>query len=185
MTQIRAIESTAMLVQEPQPGLQELMTYLEEKGVRMAICTRNFDAPVNHLLQKFLPNAPISPIITRSFRPPKPDPAGILHIASTWGLTDAQDLIMGRVGWAAGQAISQKPFTSPLNSNKRQVGDSIDDMTAGFRAGSATVLLLADSAENAPLRQHPHTGFCIDRLDDLIKILEMGFEEEGGGGSGV
>ena len=43
MTQIRAIESTAMLVQEPQPGLQELMSYLEGKGVRMAICTRNFE----------------------------------------------------------------------------------------------------------------------------------------------
>ncbi|MCJ1270845.1 hypothetical protein MMC22_010742 [Lobaria immixta] len=155
MAQIRAIESTAMLVQEPQPGLQELMSYLEGKEVRMAICTRNFDGPVNHLLQTFLPNASFSPIITRSFRPPKPHPAGILHIASTWELTDAQNLIM--------------------------VGDSIDDMTAGFRAGAATVLLLADSNENAPLRQHPHTGLCITRLDDLIAILEKGFEEEQGG----
>jgi hypothetical protein len=26
-------------------------------------------------------------VITREFRPPKPSPAGILHIAKTWGFT--------------------------------------------------------------------------------------------------
>ena len=40
---IRAIESEAMLLQEPQPGLNELMEYLENRGVRMALCTRNFE----------------------------------------------------------------------------------------------------------------------------------------------
>lgn len=58
------------------------------------------------------------------------------------------------------------------------MGDSVDDMTAGFRAGAATVLLLADSNENASLRQHPHTGLSIGRLDDLISILENGLDEE-------
>ena len=40
---IRAIESEAMLHQEPQPGLEELIGYLEKKRVRMGICTRNFE----------------------------------------------------------------------------------------------------------------------------------------------
>ncbi|KAL9627230.1 MAG: hypothetical protein Q9164_007666, partial [Protoblastenia rupestris] len=92
---IRAIEARAMLLQEAQPGLLDLIEYLEEKEIRMALCTRNFDGPVAHLLSTFLPGKIFYPIVTREFRPPKPDPAGILHIAEQWGLEDgAQRLIM-------------------------------------------------------------------------------------------
>lgn len=41
--QIRAIERRAMAQQKPQPGLVELMSYLDSHGVRKAICTRNFE----------------------------------------------------------------------------------------------------------------------------------------------
>ena len=41
---VRAIESEAMLQQEAQPGLVELIGYLESKGVRMGLCTRNFES---------------------------------------------------------------------------------------------------------------------------------------------
>ena len=95
-----------------------------------------YSAPVAHLLTKFLPAQQFEPIITRAFRPPKPDPAGILHIARSWGLEDGgSSLIM--------------------------VGDSVDDMTAGFRAGAATVLLV--NPENAELASHEHTHMCISR----------------------
>lgn len=53
------------------------------------------------------------------------------------------------------------------------VGDSIDDMTAGYRAGAATVLLVNEV--NADLAEHEHTDLCIKRLDELIEILEGGF----------
>lgn len=53
------------------------------------------------------------------------------------------------------------------------VGDSIDDMTAGYRAGAATVLLVNEV--NAHLATHEHTDLCISRLDELIGILEEGF----------
>lgn len=43
MEKIRAIEREAMLAQQPQPGLVELMDYLERRGVRRALCTRNFE----------------------------------------------------------------------------------------------------------------------------------------------
>ena len=56
-----------------------------------------------------------------------------------------------------------------------QVGDSIDDMVSGHRAGAATVLLANE--ENAELKVLEHTGMWIGRLDDLIGILEAGFEE--------
>ena len=66
------------------------------------------------------------------------------------------------------------------------MGDSIDDMTAGHHASAATVLLVNEVNEH--LREHEHTDVCIGRLDELIDILENGFETkdecyEGGGGS--
>ncbi|KAL1979756.1 hypothetical protein VTN96DRAFT_5232 [Rasamsonia emersonii] len=150
VAKIQAIEREAMLQQQPQPGLVQLMDYLEERGMRRALCTRNFEAPVTHLLQNHLPKHVFEPIITRDTPDllPKPDPAGILHIARQWGLDNrAESMIM--------------------------VGDSIDDMTAGHAAGAATVLLLND--RNAYLKEHPHTDLCINRLDDLIEILDRGF----------
>ncbi|PVH98261.1 HAD-like protein [Periconia macrospinosa] len=144
---VRAIEREAMTKQQPQEGLVELMRYLDERGVRKGICTRNFDAPVAHLLTTFLPTTSFAPIITRAFRPPKPSPAGILHIASTWNLPAATSLIM--------------------------VGDSLDDMLAGHRAGAATVLLLNDV--NVDLEGHECTDFVIRELGELVGILEDGF----------
>ena len=46
-------------------------------------------------------------------------------------------------------------------------------MTAGYKAGAATVLLVND--RNEALKEHEHTSLWIDRLDDLIEILENGF----------
>lgn len=46
-------------------------------------------------------------------------------------------------------------------------------MTAGYKAGAATVLLLNE--RNAHLMDHLHTDLCIQRLDDLVEILENGF----------
>jgi len=91
---VKEIERTAMIAQAPQPGLVALMAYLETKSMRKAICTRNFNAPVDHLLGKFLQGITFEPIVTREFRPPKPDPAGILHIAKSWGLEGGSSLIM-------------------------------------------------------------------------------------------
>jgi len=51
--------------------------------------------------------------------------------------------------------------------------DSIDDMTAGYRAGAATVLLVNEI--NAHLAKHEHTDLVISRLDELSEGLEKGF----------
>lgn len=154
-----------MLYQQPQPGLVRLMDYLQSRGLRRALCTRNFEyvqglaykipanrylrAPVQNLLDNHLPAHVFLPIITRDTPNllPKPDPAGILHIANEWGLENGENLIM--------------------------VGDSIDDMTSGHKAGAATVLLVNE--RNGHLSEHPHTDLCVSRLDDLVDILEQGF----------
>ncbi|CAI6333567.1 unnamed protein product [Periconia digitata] len=145
---VRAIEREAMTKQQPQEGLVELMQYLDTRQVQKGICTRNFDAPVSHLLSTFLPSTSFDPVITRAFRPPKPSPAGILHIAATWNLEDGGDSLI-------------------------MVGDSIDDMLAGRRAGAATVLLLNEV--NRELEGHECTDFVVGRLDELVGVLEGGF----------
>ncbi|KAF4467313.1 HAD superfamily hydrolase [Fusarium albosuccineum] len=150
---IRAIEREAMKSQTPQPGLMTLMAYLDAKAIPKAICTRNFEVPVQNLLEKFLEGSRFHPVITRDFRPPKPDPAGILHIAKNWDLQDE-----------AGEGDA---------SGLIMVGDSIDDMTAGRKAGAATVLLVNDV--NKELVDHDHTDLVITTLDELVDILEHGF----------
>jgi phosphoglycolate phosphatase-like HAD superfamily hydrolase len=57
-------------------------------------------------------------------------------------------------------------------SNLIMVGDSIDDVTAGRRAGAKTVLLVNDV--NRHLIDHEHTDLVISRLDELIDVLENG-----------
>ena len=149
---IRAIERKAMTSQTPQPGLDALMSYLDARGVPKAICTRNFDVPVRNLLDSFLQGSVFHPIVTRDFRPPKPHPAGILHIARQWGLLSEGD---------------------PDASGLIMVGDSLDDMTAGRKAGAATVLLANDV--NREILEHDHTDLVIRSLDELVEILDEGF----------
>lgn len=195
MERVRNVERRAMALQQAQPGLAELMAYLDSRGIPKAICTRNFEQPVKHLLGKFLDGHVFAPIVTRDFRPPKPDPAGILHIARSWGLTHAEDdsvassvsdedtadpavvLAEQKEEEAAERIASASvPVTAVREADASgllMVGDSIDDMTAGRRAGAATVLLVNDT--NRHLAEHAHTDMVISQLDDLIAVLENGF----------
>jgi hypothetical protein len=63
MEDIRAIERRAMSSQKPQPGLEKLMVYLAAKEIQKGICSRNFDAPVTHLLETFVPGHLFHPIM--------------------------------------------------------------------------------------------------------------------------
>ena len=56
------------------------------------------------------------------------------------------------------------------------MGDSIDDMVAGYRAGAATVLLANE--HNAELKQDHRTGLWITSLDELVRILDEGLVEQ-------
>lgn len=158
MEKIKAIEREAMVDQAPQPGLTQLMDHLDACKIPKAICTRNFNGPVEHLLAHFLPNSKFSPIVTRDFRPPKPDPAGILFIARELGIKHE--------AWSDGSHEAQ---VLPMI----MVGDSIDDMLAGKRAGAATVLL--SNPENKHLEVHESTDLVVERLDQLIDVLNNGF----------
>lgn len=167
---IQAIERAAMAKQAPQPGLTKLMAYLDARGLPKAICTRNFNVPVEHLLSKFLSETTFKPVITRDFHPPKPSPAGILHIAKQWEAKEAED----KAGEGEGKEGEEGKVPSADASGLIMVGDSIDDMTAGRAAGAATVLLVNEV--NAHLAEHAHTDLVISRLDELVDILENGFQ---------
>lgn len=193
MESIRAIERKSMAEQVAQPGLADLMQYLDARGVRKGICTRNFEQPVAHLLTKFLSGSVFHPVVTRDFRPPKPDPAGLLFIARSWGLVrrvrdphDGQavhDVVEQSSGPGSSPkeekqgAVGSDPHTGHEEvgdaSGLIMVGDSIDDMTAGRRAGAATVLLVNDV--NRHLADHEHTDLVIERLDELVNVLDHGF----------
>ena len=146
---IQAIERQATAKQIPQAGLVSLMEFLDKHDINKGICTRNFDMPVTHLLEQHLPGHinPFAPIITRDFRPPKPSPAGILHIAHAWGLVQSASV--------PDSPPAQRPL--PLF----MVGDSVDDMAAGRDAGCLTVLLRSEGKEE--LEDDPRTDVAISR----------------------
>ncbi|KAK9481181.1 HAD-like domain-containing protein [Lipomyces japonicus] len=144
---IKHVEKTAMVQMKPQPGLAQLMDFLDENNLDKAICTRNFETPVHHLLTTFLPEKLFHPIVTREFKPPKPSPAGLLHIAEKWNI-EPRYLIM--------------------------VGDSVDDMLAGHHAGMTTILLESDV--NGHLKEAKETDVVVSRLDAIISLLENGIE---------
>lgn len=97
-------------------------------------------------------------MVTREFRPPKPSPAGILHIAHAWGLVDSAEV----------------PNTPPAERLLPlvMVGDSVDDMAAGRDAGALTVLLRSEGKED--LETDPRTDVVVSRLDELVKLLREG-----------
>ncbi|KAK9451262.1 HAD-like domain-containing protein [Limtongia smithiae] len=144
---VRLVERKAMVEMKPQPGLQMLMDFIAAQGLKKAICTRNFETPVNHLLSNFLPEHLFHPIVTRDFTPPKPSPAGILHIASHWDI-DPSHIVM--------------------------VGDSVDDMLAGHRAGVTTILIESDV--NGHLKEAPETDVVVQTLDEIIDLLKRGID---------
>lgn len=179
VAKIKEIERTAMTHQRPQPGLQELMAYLTKRGVKKALCTRNFPAPVHHLLSNHLPGEEFHPVVTRETEgiQPKPSPEGLWTIAQAWGLDKEVDESADELFSTNddGQVDPLELARRYLGSGLIMVGDSLDDMAAGYRAGAATVLLVND--ENEELAKHAYTGLTVRRLDELIDILERGFAE--------
>ena len=116
---------------------------------------------MTHLLSTHLPShiSAFHPIVTRDFRPPKPSPAGILHIAKAWGIDTS--------------GASPHPETGkqlPLV----MVGDSIDDIIAGYDAGALTVLVKSPGKEELEVDERTHV--VVERLDELVGLLEGGIQ---------
>ena len=98
------------------PGLHDVLTSLDRRGLPRGLITRNNARAVEVFTARLGPGVPpFSPALARCFTPPKPDPAALHHIADAWGVAST-DLVM--------------------------VGDSLeDDVVAGNRAGAHTILI--------------------------------------------
>ena len=159
------------------------MRYLERRKVKKGLSTRNFAAPVEHLLDTFLDSGReggeygvFEPIVTRETKgvSPKPSPEGLWFIAKIWGLGEDE---VGSIGNGMG---GERGEVDPLVMARKigegliMVGDSVDDMRAGRRAGAATVLLVND--ENGELEAGEDVDLGVRRLDELVGVLEKGFE---------
>ncbi|KAJ2163113.1 hypothetical protein GGF46_000042 [Coemansia sp. RSA 552] len=147
------IETEAMIQMELSPGLVDLLRFLQDNAVRIAIITRNnklaLDHFINNVVTRQLPEHQglfaFDPVIDRSFIPTKPAPDSLLHISRAWGIPPEQ-LMM--------------------------VGDHGDDLLCGVRAGSISALLrYSDNREF-----EPKAHIVVDRIDGLIRPLADGFE---------
>ncbi|CUS21847.1 LAQU0S04e02168g1_1 [Lachancea quebecensis] len=151
--QLKAVEARAMAEMRPQPGLLPLLEYLTAHEVSTSICTRNLIAPVRHLIASFVPDEHqrFAHIVTREFRPTKPDPAPLLHISEQLGIAP-ENMVM--------------------------VGDSHDDVECGAAAGAATILVR--SATNGHLLESRADliDASVEDLSEIIELLEAGFEKK-------
>lgn len=146
---VQEVEHRAMAEMQPQPGLQDLLHYLTLAKISKNVCTRNLRAPFDHLLKSFVPaqDNHFDYVLTREFRPTKPFPDPLLHIAAQLQL-DPCNVLM--------------------------VGDSLDDLLSARSAGCPTVLVVND--HNRPLLES-HSDFvdCAVRdLGELAALLAVG-----------
>ncbi|KAJ2489509.1 hypothetical protein IWW37_003918 [Coemansia sp. RSA 2050] len=149
------IETEAMANMRLSPGLVELLSFLYAHDIPIAIVTRNNINSVNHFINNVVAKQPqeqmklfaFNPVIDRSFKPIKPHPAAILRISRAWDIPP-QQLLM--------------------------VGDHLDDLLCGLRAGSVSALLRY--SDNSEFEAHAH--IVVDRIDELVAKLTTGFDAD-------
>lgn len=144
---IELVEAKAMKEMQPQPGLVDIMRYLTKNGISKNICTRNVGAPVETFVKRFIPSelSRFDYIVTREFRPTKPQPDPLLHIASKLNIRPLE-MIM--------------------------VGDSFDDMKSGRSAGCFTVLLKNHVNGHLLLEHKELVDVSVEDLSEIIELIQ-------------
>ena len=131
---IERFEAQAASQMRLRAGASELLAALRARRIPTAIITRNARPRVDQLIA-LLDDHPFWPILDRSFWPPKPDPASLLHVVERWGGQPSGSFWM--------------------------IGDSSHDLDAARAAGVMDALIahednLAERAQ-ASLVVHCHT----------------------------
>lgn len=139
---LEQMEMLAAEKSEANPGLDQLIDFLERSSIQKSIYTRNSKKALDLTLGKIGLSGKFSPLVTRDHKLKlKPDPEMIHHILRSWGLAPSQVLV---------------------------VGDYDFDITAGRAANCRTVYLNHFPEKPGPAG----SDFVIDRLDRLIGIIE-------------
>ncbi|KAM0945022.1 putative HAD superfamily, haloacid dehalogenase-like hydrolase [Dioscorea sansibarensis] len=131
------------------PGALELCRFLDSKKIRRGLITRNVNAAVDLFHQRF--GIMFAPALSREFRPCKPDPAPLLHICSTWGVSPNEVMM---------------------------IGDSLrDDVVCGRRAGAFTCLLDETGRYESPdcYTDDLRPDFKVSSLEEVHPLLEEHF----------
>jgi HAD superfamily hydrolase (TIGR01509 family) len=124
------------------PGLDELLEFLEQNSIKKAIYTRNMKKALELTLRRIGCAGKFSPLVTRDHKLKlKPDPAMILHILKLWRLSPEHVLV---------------------------AGDFAFDVMAGKAAGCRTVFLNHSPKKAAPAE----ADFVISGLAGLVRIIE-------------
>jgi pyridoxine kinase len=136
--------------QSIRPGLHTLISSLKQHKLRMALCTRNCrDAYVQFLDKASLDSSVFQPVLCRDSLHGlnKPDPAVAQHILEKWDVLHSESTYF--------------------------VGDSMDDMHCGKRAGCRTVLILTEFNQGLS-EKHPEViDHVINSLEELILVLGL------------
>lgn len=127
---------------EAAPGAVELLACLAEQDFQMGILTRNSRDVAFVTLETLgvRHHFPDAHILGRDDAPPKPDPAGILHLQEKWQV-DTENLVM--------------------------VGDYIFDLQAGRSAGALTVHVGRPDGQRWPEASDIMVETLADLLDSI------------------
>jgi len=108
-------ETEAVRASRLLPGALDLLAWLRERGVTVALLTRNSRASVEAAAQKH--GLRFDAAITREDHEPKPSPGGVLHLMETFGAGPDETIV---------------------------VGDYRFDVEAGAAAGARTIAVVAE-----------------------------------------
>ncbi len=90
---IHRYEDEAMRKQALQPGVEELLSFCHENGVKTGILTRNMKKSVDALCCRF--KLAFDLVITREFEYMKPHPAPIHHMLKQWEIAPEDAMMVG------------------------------------------------------------------------------------------
>ena len=78
------------------PDARNILAYLKENGVRVAVVTTKFDYRIEGILKKCQATEYVSKIVGgNNVSNPKPDPEGTLKVLADWGLAKKEVLYVG------------------------------------------------------------------------------------------
>jgi hydrogenase expression/formation protein HypE len=138
----------------PNEGAEELVRWLRDAGLAVAVLTRNGRGAVGRALRRFstLTMADFDVVVTRDDGDvaPKPAPDGVLHAAAAMGVPPEETLV---------------------------VGDFLLDMRAGRAAGAVTAYLVNHGESGDGEGAEPESADCdfvVGHLPELEAVVRLG-----------
>jgi HAD superfamily hydrolase (TIGR01549 family) len=111
---------------------KQILDQFAQEKIPMAIVTRNMREAANSTVEKL--KIPIEYIITREDCAPKPDPQGLLKVASQWGIPPAQLIYVGDYKFDLIAANSAGMMSCLLaNQNNSQFNHLADETIVNFK----------------------------------------------------